>query len=125
MKTLTLIALASSFGLLLGATGTLAAANNVGAYDDRQQTVVIADLDLTSRDDAQTLLDRIHAAARQACRRSGAGWSVDQDRFHKDRDHCRTIAYNAGVARIETLFKVDLEAVAGLSPDTNDFAAAR
>ena len=98
--------------IVTASTATMADVEDTLGYrvDTVTEMVEIADLDLASPTDAQTLLKRIHRATKKVCFRVNEELSV---RAMKDFRRCRTDSYERGIATINLARRIDLEALAG------------
>ena len=122
MKTLTSLAIITFTSVLFGAsTGVLAEDNEAGNYDVKTKVVEFGDLNLANPSDAQVLLQRLQSAAEHTCERS----DLSTDRFGSDRARCRAAGYQDAVALIDNQFDIDIEAIAGVTPQEGKVAAAR
>lgn len=122
MKTFTTLAVITITSALFGAsTGVLAEGNQAGNYDEQTRVVKFGDLDLVNPTDAQVLLQRLQSAARHACERS----DLSTDRFGSDRAQCRAAGYQDAVAQIDNQFDIDIEAIAGVTPQEGKVAATK
>jgi len=122
MKTLTSLAVITFTSVLFGASASvLAEGNQAGNYDVQTKVVKFGDLDLVNPGDAQVLLQRLQSAAKNTCKRSD--WSTD--RFGSDRARCQKAGYKDAVAQIDNRYNINIEAIAGMTPQGDSLAATR
>lgn len=124
MNTLKTLAVISITGTLLSfGTGTFADDNESNNIIVRSRVVTFYDLDLAKPADAQTLLNRIHTAAKNACGKS----SVRPIELHAniDLNRCMDTSYKDTVAQVNNRFNTKIEKIAAMADEQRDLVSKR